>query len=116
MAFSDADLPAHPPLPWGRRGLFHPDDWTFGQPLHASQLIGRALAVAGVERVTQLHMRRLHPGAGGSASPVVIDLDTLPATTGQVLPIGDFEILQVAGDPDHLERGRIAFSIAGGRR
>ena len=116
MAFSDADLPAHPPLPWGRRGLFHPDDWTFGQPLHASQLIGRALAVAGVERVTQLHMRRLHPGAGGSAAPVVIDLDTLPATTEQVLPIGDFEILQVAGDPDHLERGRIAFSIAGGRR
>ena len=30
-----------------RRSLFHPDEWTFGDPIYwASQLIGRALAVA----------------------------------------------------------------------
>ena len=27
----------------GRPGFFNPDVWTFGQPLYASQLIGRAL-------------------------------------------------------------------------
>lgn len=110
MAFSDADLPG------GGRGLFHPDEWTFGQPLHASQVIGRALAVTGVERVLKLSMRRFNPGSGGGLTVVEIDLDQLPESAVQRLDFGDFEILQVANDPDHLERGRIGFDIRGGRR
>jgi hypothetical protein len=110
MAFSDADLPG------GGRGLFHPDAWTFGQPLYASQVIGRALAVTGVERVTKLSMRRFNPGSGGGLTVVEVDLDKLPESTAQRLDIGDFEILVVANDPDHLERGRIGFDIQGGRR
>jgi len=113
MAFSDADLPD---MAWGTRGLFHPDAWTFGQPLYASQVIGRALAVTGVERVTRLSMRRFNPGSGGGLTVVEIDLDALPESTTQRLDFGDFEILIVANDPDHLERGRIGFDIQGGRR
>lgn len=109
-AFSDSVLAD------GSRGLFHPDAWTFGQPLHASQVIGRALAVTGVERVTQLSMRRFNPGSGGGQDVVEIDLASLPMSTAQRLDFGDFEILVVANDPDHLERGRIAFEILGGRR
>ncbi|KPF60806.1 hypothetical protein D621_01560 [beta proteobacterium AAP51] len=110
MAFSDATLPG------GGRGLFHPDDWSFGQPLHASQIIGRAMAVPGVERVTRLGMRRFNPGSGGGTSVVEIDLEALPVSSAQRLDFGDFEIPIVANDPDHLERGRIAFDIRGGRR
>jgi len=110
MAFSDADLPG------GGRGLFHPDLWTFGQPLYASQIIGRALAVTGVERVIKLSMRRFNPGSGGGTSVVEVDLDAMPESNVQRLDFGDFEILLVANDPDHLERGRIAFDIRGGRR
>jgi len=110
MAFSDEDLPG------GAKGLFHPDLWTFGQPLYASQIIGRALAVTGVERVTALSMRRFNPGSGGGTSVIEIDLDAMPASTAQRLDFGDFEILIVANDPDHLERGRIGFDIRGGRR
>lgn len=113
MAFSDADLPD---MGWGTRGLFHPDAWTFGQPLYASQVIGRALAVTGVERVTKLSMRRFNPGSGGGLTVVEVDLDQLPESTTQRLDFGDFEILVVANDPDHLERGRIGFDIQGGRR
>jgi hypothetical protein len=113
QAFSDRDGPAQP---WGARGLFHPDLWTFGQPLYASQLIGRALAVSGVERVLKLSMRRFNPGAGGGTRVVEVDLDALPESPAQRLDFGDFEILVVANDPDHLERGRIAFDIRGGRR
>lgn len=113
MAFSDGDLPAG--LPWSQ-GLFHPDLWSFGQPLYASQLIGRALSVTGVERVVKLGMRRFNPGSGGGVSVVEVDASALPDATAQRLEFGEFEVLVVANDPDHLERGRLVFDIQGGRR
>lgn len=115
MAFSDADVP---PQPWGRQGLFHPELWSFGQSLHASQLIGRALAVTGVERVLSLSMRRFNPGAGGGLAVVTVTPEQLAAASPatQRLDFGGFEIPLVANDPDHLERGRIQFDIRGGRR
>jgi hypothetical protein len=113
MAFSAQDLPA---MPWGRRGLFHPDLWTFGQSLYASQLIGRALAVPGVERVLRVSLRRFNPGSGGGTTVVEVDLDAVPLSTAQRLDFGDFEVPRVDSDPDHLERGRVSFDIRGGRR
>ena len=56
----------------GRPGFFHPDLWTFGQPLYASQIIGRALGVHGVERVLSVSMRRWNAGTGPATSVVTI--------------------------------------------
>jgi hypothetical protein len=100
----------------GRPGFFNPDVWTFGQSLHASQVIGRALAVQGLDRVLQLSMRRFNPGAGGGLITVTLSPDDLPIAQVATLPIGPFEILVVANDPDRLERGRITFEIRGGRK
>jgi hypothetical protein len=100
----------------GRRGFFHPDAWTFGQPLYASQLIGRALAVTGVGRVLRLSLRRWNPGSGGGLSAIDIDPSALPESKLEKLEVGPAEIIVVANDPDHLETGRIAFEITGGRR
>jgi hypothetical protein len=100
----------------GRRGFFHPDAWTFGQPLHASQLIGRALAVTGVGRVLRLSMRRWNPGSGGGLSQIDIDPSDLPESRLEKLEVSPFEIIVVANDPDQLETGRITFEITGGRR
>jgi hypothetical protein len=100
----------------GRPGFFNPDVWTFGQPLHASQLIGRACAVTGVGRVLRLSMRRWNPGTGGGLSEIDIDPAALPESYAEQLAIGPFEIVVVANDPDHLETGRITFDISGGRR
>ena len=100
----------------GRPGLFNPDVWTFGQSLHASKVIGRALAVQGLDRVLQLSMRRFNPGAGGGLVTVTIDPADMPIAQVSMLPIGPFEILVVANDPDRLERGRIVFDIRGGRK
>jgi len=100
----------------GRRGFFHPDAWTFGQPLHASQIIGRALGVTGIGRVLKLSMRRWNPGSGGGLIEVDIDPSDLPEARVEKVDIGPFEILVVANDPDHLETGRITFEITGGRR
>ena len=100
----------------GQRGFFHPDAWTFGQPLYASQLIGRALAVTGIGRVLKLSMRRWNPGSGGGLTEIDIDPSALPETYAEKLSVGPFEIIVVANDPDHLETGRIRFEITGGRR
>jgi hypothetical protein len=100
----------------GRRGFFHPDAWTFGQPLHASQLIGRALSVTGIGRVLRLSMRRWNPGSGGGLAVIDIDPADLPEPRAEKLEVGSFEIIVVANDPDHLETGRITFEITGGRR
>ena len=99
----------------GRPGFFHPDRWSFGQPLHASAVIGRALAVTGIGRVLRLSMRRWHPGSG-ALSTIDIDPAALPESAIDKLAVSPAEIIVVANDPDHLETGRITFDITGGRR
>jgi len=100
----------------GRPAFFHPDLWTFGQPLHASQIVGRALSVTGVERVRSVSMRRWNAGTGPATSIVTILPEDLPQETPEVIEVRPFEIIEVANDPDHLEHGRILFDIQGGRQ
>ncbi|MES9852187.1 MAG: baseplate J/gp47 family protein [Candidatus Thiodiazotropha sp. L084R] len=98
----------------GRPGFFYPDLWTFGQPLHASQIIGRALEVPGIERVVSLSMRRWNAGSGATTRIVEIYPEDLPQALVDRIEVQPFEIIQLANDPDHLEQGRILFDIRGG--
>jgi len=82
-------------------GFFHPDLWTFGQELHASQLEGRAQSVAGVDHVISLAMKRWNEPTAGTRSIVGLRAN---------------EIIRVRNDPDHMELGVIAFDLQGGRR
>jgi hypothetical protein len=84
----------------GRSGFFHPDRWTFGQPLHESEILGRIRRVAGVDHVLSLRMIRKN---GGTVCP-------------EVVRVGPSEIVLVRNDPDDLESGRITFDVRGGRR
>jgi predicted phage baseplate assembly protein len=87
----------------GRRGFFHPDAWSFGQALHRSAIEGRVHRIAGIEHVVRITMKRF-------ASPS-------PAVPGnEVLDMGVNEIVLLANDPSHLERGLIRFDVQGGRR
>lgn len=87
----------------GRRGFFHPDQWTFGQSLHRSMIEGRLQRIAGIRHLVSLTMKRF-------SAP-------LPGVPGApLLEIGFDETLLLANDPDHLERGLIRFDIQGGRR
>jgi hypothetical protein len=99
----------------GRPGFFHPDEWTFGQALHASQLIGRAMCVKGVERVLLVSMRRWNAGAG-SPVVVVVTPEELGMNIIDSIEVDDDEIIRVSNDPNHLELGRILFDIRGGRQ
>ncbi len=84
----------------GRMGFFHPDLWTFGQPLYASQIIGRAMQIEGVEHVVSVKIKRWNDPTAGTDY------------YGNLRPS---EIIQALNDPDHMERGFISFEIEGGR-
>jgi hypothetical protein len=87
--------------PDGRRAFFHPDLWTFGQTLRASQIIGRVEGIEGIDHVIEVKMRRWN----GSY-----------AFGEGVTDLASDEIIEVMNDPDHMELGVIDFDIRGGRR
>lgn len=100
--------------PDGRMGFFHPDCWTFGQPLYASQIIGRAMQVEGVE-----HFVAQKKNAMSAEPPISVSIkrwNTPFAPVESLTQVNDNEIILVQNDPDHMERGVITFEIKGGRQ
>jgi hypothetical protein len=87
--------------PDGRRGFFHPDRWTFGQKLRASEIIGRVQGVKGVDHVKWVLMKRWN--------------DAAPATN-EITDVDFNEIIRVRNNPDFSEEGYIEFDIQGGRQ
>lgn len=87
--------------PDGRMGFFHPDLWTFGQPLHASQILGRIQKVQGVEHVISIALKRWN--------------DPGPAAE-EIAKLRPNEIIEVMTDPGHMELGFISFEVQGGRQ
>ncbi|MET0828498.1 MAG: putative baseplate assembly protein [Microbacterium sp.] len=85
----------------GRLGLFHPDRFTFGQPVHASDLLVALHAIEGVESVEIGLFQRQH-------EPETSGLD------GGVLPMGRLEVARLDNDPNFPERGVLQLSYGGG--
>lgn len=100
----------------GQLAFFHPDLWTFGQPLHASQIMARALSIEGVERVSELSMRRWNTGSGLTSTVISISAEDIPESIVDELGVDADEIIQVENNPDCLENGTITFELKGGRR
>jgi hypothetical protein len=94
-AFSSRDLTS------GRRGFFHPDSFTFGQPVHLSRIVAAAMAVVGVESVgTPIRFQRF------GRVP-------LPGEDERIA-MGRLEIARLDNDPNRPENGRIDFALTGG--
>jgi hypothetical protein len=89
-------------LPDGRRGFFHPDNWTFGQPVYLSRIYAAASEVEGVASVTVKSFQRWGQPAGTEIQD-------------GVLPIARLEIAELANDPNFQENGRLKVSIGGGK-
>ena len=87
----------------GRRGFFHPDEWTFGQSLHRSAIEGRIHASPASSTSVSITMKRFN-----APTPGVPELE--------MLEMGFDEVVLLANDPDHLERGLIRFDVHGGRQ
>ncbi len=100
----------------GERGCFHPDNFSFGQSIYASQLIARALAVEGVDRVIEVGMRFWDRAGGPTTETLVVDPEDLPPPNALQIDVGPNQIIRVANDPNALELGRIVIVVKGGRR
>ena len=85
----------------GKIGFFHPDNFTFGQPVYLSHLVEVAMQVVGVSRVDILRFGRL-------GQPSDVDLENA------VISIKRLEIARLDNDPDKPENGRIEFDLRGG--
>jgi predicted phage baseplate assembly protein len=86
----------------GQRGVFHPDKFTFAQPVYLSHIYAAAQAVPGVGFVRVERFGRL-----GEADPG-------PLERG-VLDLGRLEIAQLDNDPNFPERGSLRLIMDGGR-
>jgi hypothetical protein len=86
----------------GRRGLFHPDNLTFGQGIALSRLVAAAQAVAGVESVQLTKFERLYEGPNGEIA-------------AGFLPLGPLEIARLDNDPRYPGNGRLRLTMRGGR-
>ncbi len=89
-------------LPDGRRGFFHPDEWTFGQPVYLSRIYAAAAEVAGVESVAVKRFQRWGRPAGTEIQD-------------GVLAVGRLEIAELANDPNFQENGRLELAMGGGK-
>jgi hypothetical protein len=94
--FSNGDLPD------GRRGLFHPDNFSFGEPVYLSAIYAAAHRVTGVVSVDARTFQRLG-----------VPDDTAIAT-GR-LAIGRLEIARLDNDRNFPERGVLTISLGGGK-
>ena len=86
--------------PDGRLAFFHPDNWTFGQSLHASEISGRIKRITGIKHINSIDLGRWNEPTPGPGDQIQVQFN---------------EIILVKNDPDHLETGFIRFELQGGR-
>ncbi|MEI2579934.1 putative baseplate assembly protein [Scytonema sp. PRP1] len=89
-------------LPDGRRGVFHPDNFTFNQPVYLSTLYAAAQAVPGVASVEVTKFQR--QGVNSKA-----------ALEKGYLELGRLEIARLDNDPNFPENGVLRLTMEGGK-
>ena len=87
----------------GQRALFHPDNFTFGQPVYLSKLYAAAQSVQGVATVVIDRFQRLR-----------LPDDPQPLDEG-VLKLNRLEIARLDNDPSFPERGVLKLNVGGGK-
>jgi hypothetical protein len=91
-------------LPDGTRGVFHPDNFSFGQTVYLSRLYAAAMKVEGVAAVRITTFQR-------QASP---DPEQL-ALKADKLTLGRLEIARLDNDPNFPERGVFHLNVEDGK-
>jgi predicted phage baseplate assembly protein len=86
----------------GRLGVFHPDNFSFGDGVYLSRIVAAAQAVDGVDEVRPDRFQRL-------VNPSATSLQE------GVISIGEREIAQLANNPNFRERGRLSLTAGGGK-
>lgn len=90
------------PLPDGRRGFFHPDNFTFGEALYLSQLYAAIESVEGVDSAEVTIFQRL-----GKATDNELEQG--------YIPMGRLEIARLDNDPNFPDNGILRLNMMGGK-
>lgn len=85
----------------GRRGLFHPDNFSFGQSVFLSQIVAAVEAVDGVDSVEVQAFQRWGKTAAGELKRGFITM-------------GPREVALLSNDPNFAEQGVIEVTVKGG--
>ncbi|SHN52971.1 putative baseplate assembly protein [Geodermatophilus obscurus] len=85
----------------GTPGLFHPDRFTFGQPLFLSEVVAAVAAIPGVVSARATRFQRLGMAAAGELE-------------AEVLRTAPQEIVRLAADVNAPEHGRLEIDVVGG--
>jgi hypothetical protein len=86
----------------GRRGFFHPDGWSFGQPVRASRIYAAVERVEGVESAMLRGLRRFGCKDAGELKR-------------GLLAVGPWEIGRLDDDPSFAEHGVLRVDVRGGK-
>lgn len=102
QAFGNTDLPD------GQRGFFHPDNFTFGQPVYLSRVVATAMAIPGIRWVDF-----------DEESPAGHRFHRWGVVPGEeirkgLIKTGRLEIVRLDNDPNAPENGKIEFYMKGG--
>ena len=89
-------------LPDGSRGIFHPDNFTFGQPVYLSPLYAAAKKLDGVRSITIVKFQRQGRDSTDALQKGRLDVERL-------------EIAQLDNDPNFPDRGVFRVSLEGGK-
>jgi hypothetical protein len=95
-------------LPGGTEGFFHPDNFSFGDPIFVSRLYAAVMSVPGVESVRIVRLARLHAAHPDDETKVNLKL-------GQ-FTVGPNEIVRLDNDRNFPENGALTVqSLEAGR-
>lgn len=86
----------------GTRGFFHPDNFSFGQPLYLSQVLAHAGAVPGVARLTPRAFQRWRRDAG--------------AAVRECIEMGELELPRFRNDHNRPQHGILRLQLEGEAR
>ena len=86
----------------GERGLFHPDNFTFGQTVYLSPWVAAAQSVTGVQSVEVITFQRRDDPGG-------------VARDAGYITVGRLEIPVLENSPDFPERGSFTLRLEGGQ-
>lgn len=92
-------------LPGGNQGLFHPDNFTFGEYLYVSRIFAAVMAVPGVESAQITRLAQLH-----AARP---DRDTKRNLLQGFLAVGGDQIIRLDNDRNFPENGTLLIRAKG---
>jgi predicted phage baseplate assembly protein len=89
-------------LPNGQKGLFYPDNFTFGQTVYLSPVYATARSVAGVISVTATQFQPQ-------------GVTSMKYLTGGQIKLGSLQVARLDNDPSYPDHGQLILNMQGGK-